>query len=106
MNNETELKKSITWTDGTAFTIGAVLGSGILVLPAIAAEMAGPASIISWILMGIFSLPMVMTISRMSSRYPNAGGIAAYADQAFGKTWGRITGMLMLSAMTALYFTV
>ena len=99
MNNETELKKSITWTDGAAFTIGAVLGSGILVLPAIAAEMAGPASIISWILMGIFSLPMVMTISRMSSRYPNAGGIAAYADQAFGKTWGRITGMLMLCAM-------
>jgi amino acid efflux transporter len=99
LNNKTELKKSIAWTDGTAFTIGAVLGSGILVLPAIAAEMAGPASIISWILMGIFSLPMVMTISRMSSRYPNAGGIAAYAEQAFGQTWGRITGLLMLSAM-------
>lgn len=42
---------------------------------------------------------MVMTIGRMSSRYPNAGGIAAYAEQAFGQTWGRITGMLMLSAM-------
>lgn len=99
MKNTTELKKSITWTDGTALTIGAVLGSGILVLPAIAATMAGPASIASWFLMGLFSLPMVMTISRMSSRYPNAGGMAAYAEQAFGQTWGRITGLLMLSAL-------
>ena len=93
------LKKSITWIQGTALTIGAVLGAGILVLPAIAADMAGPASLLSWLLMGLFSLPMVITIGLMSSRYPDAGGMAAYANRAFGPLAGNLTGLLILSAM-------
>lgn len=99
MKQQTELKKSITWVKGSALTIGAVLGSGILVLPAIAAEMAGPASILSWLFMGIFSVPMVITIGMMSSQFPNSGGMAAYSRQAFGPFWGRLTGLLILSAM-------
>ena len=47
MKQQIELRKSITWVKGSALTIGSVLGSGILVLPAIVAEMAGPASILS-----------------------------------------------------------
>ena len=64
-------------------TIGAVLGSGILVLPAITADMAGPASLISWALMGILSLPMIIVIGLMSSRFPDSGGLATYVRQAF-----------------------
>lgn len=99
MKEEIKLKKSITWIKGAALTVGAVLGSGILVLPAIAAEMAGPASILSWILMGLFSLPMVITIGMMSSKFPNSGGLAAYARQGFGDSLGELTGILILSAM-------
>ena len=93
------LKKSITWIQGAALTTGAVLGAGILVLPAITAEMAGPASLLSWLLMGLFSLPMVITIGLMSSRYPDAGGMAAYVTRAFGPLAGNLTGLLILSAM-------
>lgn len=93
------LKKSITWVQGAALTIGAVLGSGILVLPAITAALAGPASLISWALMGLFSLPMVIAIGAMSSRFPDSGGMAAYARQAFGHGLSQLTGILMLSAM-------
>lgn len=80
-------------------TVGAVLGAGILVLPALTAGMAGPASLISWLLMGIFSLPMAITIGAMSSRFPDAGGLATYVRQAFGANASRITGILMLTAM-------
>lgn len=99
LKKQVELKKSINWVKGSALTIGAVLGSGILVLPAIAAEMAGPASILSWLLMGIFSIPTVIVIGMMSSKFPNSGGMAAYTRRAFGGFWGRITGVLILSAM-------
>lgn len=99
MKQEIKLKKSITWIKGTALTVGAVLGSGILVLPAIAAEMAGPASILSWILMGLFSIPMVLTIGMMSSKFPNSGGLAAYVRHGFGNFLGELTGILILSAM-------
>ena len=96
---QTELKKSITWVQGTALTIGAVLGAGILVLPAIAAQLAGPASLVSWIAMGLLSIPMVVAISAMSSRYPDSGGLAAYVRRAFGDRAGEMTGLLILSAM-------
>jgi amino acid efflux transporter len=99
MNQSIGLKKSITWIQGASLTIGAVLGSGILILPAIAAVTAGPASLLSWLLMGLFALPMVLTIGMMSSRFPDSGGMAAYARQAFGPWWGRLTGILILSAM-------
>jgi amino acid efflux transporter len=99
MNDKLQLKKSITWLQGTALTIGAVLGSGILVLPAIAAELAGPASLLSWLLMGLFSLPMVITIGLMSSRYPDAGGMASYARYSFGRRLEHLTGLLIISAM-------
>ena len=95
----TQLKKSITWVQGAALTVGAVLGSGILVLPALAAGMAGPASLLSWLLMGIISLPMVVAIGAMSSRFPDAGGLATYARQAFGHQASQIASILMLSAM-------
>lgn len=94
-----QLKKSITWMQGAALTIGAVLGAGILVLPAITAEMAGPASLISWLFMGLLSLPMVIVIGLMSSRFPDSGGMATYVRQGFGNHAGHITGILMLTAM-------
>lgn len=99
MQRQDELKKSITWIQGSALTIGAVLGAGILVLPAIAATMAGPASLISWILMGLLSLPMVVVIGLMSSRFPDSGGIATYVRQGLNSKTGHITGVLMLTAM-------
>lgn len=99
MNENIKLKKSITWVRGSAVTIGGVLGAGILALPAVVAEMAGPASILSWILMGIFSLPMVIVIGMMSSEYPDAGGMAAYAQKGFGKFFGQVSGILVLGAI-------
>lgn len=100
MNDEqNRLRKEITWLQGTAMTIGAVIGAGILVLPALAAEAAGPASLVSWGLMGLFALPMLAAIAQMSSRFPNSGGIAAYAQQAFGPGMGRLVGFLTFTAM-------
>ena len=100
MNDENgRLSREITWLQGTAMTIGAVIGAGILVLPALAAEEAGPASLVSWVFMALFALPMLAAIAQMSSRYPNSGGIAAYAQQAFGPGMGRLTGFLIFTAM-------
>ena len=100
MNDENgRLSREITWLQGTAMTIGAVIGAGILVLPALAAEEAGPASLVSWALMGLFTLPMLAAIAQMSSRFPNSGGVAAYAQQAFGPGMGRLAGFLIFTAV-------
>lgn len=99
MTDKTELKKSITWLQGSAIATGSVIGAGILALPALSAVTAGPAALISWVLMGLVSLPMLVVVAGMSSRYPDSGGIAAYARRAFGSGMGRLTGFLVIFAL-------
>ena len=99
MSKEVSLKRSINWVQGSAMTIGGVLGAGILVLPTIAASMAGPASLISWLLTGLLSLPMIIVIGIMSSKFPDSGGLATYVRTAYGNSASQLTGLLMLTAM-------
>lgn len=94
-----QLKATISWLQGSAMTVGAVLGSGILVLPVATALLAGPASLVSWLLMGILAIPLAMSLGYLGAKYPEAGGIAAYARRAFGTQAGNITGWLFLGTV-------
>lgn len=94
-----QLKRTLSWVQGTAIAIGAVLGSGVLILPAITAQQAGPASIFSWILMSLLAFPLAITLGRLGAKYPHAGGIVEYARLAFGETTGRITAWLFLGTI-------
>lgn len=96
---EQQLKRTLSWIQGTAMAIGAVLGSGVLILPAITAEQAGPASIVAWSLMSLLSFPLAITLGRLGAKYPHAGGIVEYARLAFGETASRITVWLFLGTI-------
>lgn len=95
----TSLKKVLDVPQGTAITIGAVLGTGVLVLPALAAHAAGPASLVSWVLMALMSLPFALTFGQLAARFPDAGGIAAFVRRAFGDRLGFAAGTLFLGTV-------
>ena len=76
--------------------VGSVLGSGILVAPAIAANMAGPASLVAWIVLSLLSYPIGYAFGALASNYPNAGGLSAFVKRAFGWTIGTIAGWLFV----------
>ncbi|MDA8333748.1 MAG: amino acid permease [Peptococcaceae bacterium] len=94
-----ELRQSISWVQGSAMTIGAVLGSGVLVLPGTAAVLAGPASLVNWLLMGLLAIPLAMTLGRLGAAHPDAGGIASFARRAFGPGVEAVTGTLFLGTV-------
>ena len=77
---------------GTALYIASVLGTGILVLPGIAAAAAGPASILAVAAVLVLSIPLAGTFAALASRYPDAGGVASYVRRALGDTAARMTG--------------
>ncbi|MET0861320.1 MAG: amino acid permease [Microbacterium sp.] len=77
---------------GTALYIAAVLGTGLLVLPGIAAEAAGPASIVSVLIVLVLSMPLAGTFGALAARYPDPGGVASYVRRALGPTASRMTG--------------
>ncbi|WP_285114040.1 amino acid permease [Leifsonia sp. fls2-241-R2A-40a] len=75
---------------GTALYIAAVLGTGILVLPALAAAAAGPGAIIAVGALALISIPLAATFAALARRHPDAGGVATFARRAFGPDAARV----------------
>lgn len=80
----------------SALYIAAVLGTGILVLPGLAAEVAGPASILAVTAVFLLSIPLAGTFAALASRYPDAGGVATFVRLALGDTAARMAGYWFL----------
>lgn len=89
-----KLKKSIKLRNAVALYASSVLGSGILILPGLAAQIAGPGSIIAWLLLSAASYPFAMTFASLSARNPKSGGIYSFAKEAFGIRVSTVTGWL------------
>ena len=88
------LRKAIRLRHAVALYASSVLGSGVLVLPGLAAKIAGPSSIIAWGLLSIASYPFAYTFASLSTRRPESGGIYAFAREAFGSRAGVVVGWL------------
>ncbi len=93
------LKRTVGVPAGVAITVGAVLGTGVLVLPALTADQAGPAALVAWALMGLMSLVFAVTFARLAVAVPDAGGIAAYVRTAFGRPLGFASGNLLIATV-------
>lgn len=77
---------------GGALYVAAVLGPGILTLPALAAGVAGPAMLVALAALLLLSVPLAATFAALGVRRPDSGGIAGYATTAFGPAVGAVTG--------------
>jgi amino acid efflux transporter len=86
-------------TRGAALYIGALIGPGLLLVPSLAAEAAGPASIVAWAAVLLLSAPIAVTFAALGLRHPVAGGVSAYVREAFGDTAAAITGAWFLTAV-------
>ena len=93
------MARSLSTRAATALYVGAVLGPGVLLIPSLAAEAAGPASIVAWVALLALSVPLALTFAALGVRYPEAGGTAAYARAAFGRRTGAVTGWWFLAGV-------
>ncbi|PWK11232.1 APC family permease [Tumebacillus permanentifrigoris] len=96
MSQSKTLQKTIRLPQLVALYIGAVVGSGVLLVPGLAAEIAGPASLIAWGIMALLVLPMGLTMGLLSARFPHAGGVSHFVTRAFGERWGALVGWFFL----------
>jgi amino acid efflux transporter len=72
-----------------------VLGSGVLVLPGLAAQIAGPASLIAWIILSLASYPFAYTFGSLSARKPESGGIYSFTKESFGPHVSSVSAWLI-----------
>src|SRR3954469_6848101 len=76
--------RTMTVSQGTALSIGAVLGTGVISMPALVAAVAGPASLLAWLALILLSAPLAWTFAALGARYPDGGGVSTYVGLAFG----------------------
>jgi amino acid efflux transporter len=79
-------------SQGAAVSIGAVLGTGVISLPALGAQVAGPASLVAWGALIVLSIPLATTFAALGARHPDAGGVATYVRRAFGDRSAAVVG--------------
>ncbi len=88
-----ELERDLGLPAVFAISIGAMIGSGIFILPALALEIAGPAVIISYLLAGLLVVPAALSKSEMATAMPEAGGTYIYIERGMGPLLGTIAGI-------------
>ncbi len=86
------LRKSIRLRNAVALYASSVLGSGVLVLPGLAAKIAGPGSILAWVLLSLASYPFAFTFASLSARRPESGGVYSFAKEGFGFRVATVAG--------------
>ncbi|WP_323674976.1 amino acid permease [Halorubellus sp. PRR65] len=88
-----ELERDLGLPSVLAISIGAMIGSGIFILPALALEIAGPAVIVAYLLAGLLVIPAALSKSEMATAMPEAGGTYIYIERGMGPLLGTIAGV-------------
>jgi APA family basic amino acid/polyamine antiporter len=99
-----QLDRHLGFVSVYSIAVGAMLGSGIFVLPGLAAAVAGPWVALSYMLAGLLVLPALLSKAELATAMPVAGGTYVYVDRSMGPWAGTVAGLgtwLALSAKSA-----
>ncbi len=89
----TQLRKQLGALDVFAVAAGAMISSGLFILPAIAYAKAGPAVIVSYLLASLLIIPSVLSKAELATAMPRAGGTYFYVERSFGPMFGLFSGL-------------
>ncbi|MHC5083835.1 MAG: APC family permease, partial [Planctomycetota bacterium] len=88
-----KLKKNMGLLDVFSVGAGAMISSGLFVLPAIAFRKAGPSMLAAYMLASALILPSVFTKAELATAMPRAGGTYFYVERSLGGLWGLFCGL-------------
>ncbi|UCB47137.1 MAG: amino acid permease [Spirochaetota bacterium] len=86
------LKKGLTLLDIFCVATGAMISSGLFILPGLAFAKAGPAVILSYLIAGLFCIPSLLSMAELTTAMPKAGGDYFYIMRGFGPLLGTVAG--------------
>ena len=94
MSNPKKLKKELTFLDVFCLATGAMISSGLFVLPGIAHAKVGPALFIAYFISGLLALTGVFSQAELVSAMPKSGGAYFFVTRSLGPAIGTIQGLL------------
>ena len=75
-------------------SLGSIIGSGWLFASLFAAQLAGPAALISWLIAGFAVLLIALIYSELGGMYPRSGGPARFPHYSHGSIVGFTAGWM------------
>ena len=88
-----KLERSLPLISVIAISIGGMLGSGIFVLPGLAAAKTGSSVWLAYLLAAVCILTAALSKSELATAMPSSGGTYVYIERAFGPILGTIAGI-------------
>lgn len=100
------LKRDLGLIETVAISMGAMVGSGIFILPGVAYMNVGGASVVlAFLVGGLLTVPAALSAAELGTAIPEDGGSYLYVERGMGPLLGTIAGFgnwLMLNFKTAL----
>ena len=87
-----KLTRSLGLRHVFALSTGAMLSSGLFLLPGLAAAKAGPAAVLAYLLAGCLAVPAMLSVSELATALPKAGGAYYFLERALGPAVGTVAG--------------
>ncbi|MDC7224134.1 MAG: APC family permease, partial [Spirochaetales bacterium] len=88
------LKKSISLMGVYSIATGAMISSGIFILPGFAFARTGPSVFLSYLIAGILGLVGILSVIELSTAMPKSGGDYYFINKTFGPALGTMSGVL------------
>jgi len=96
--SDRKLKRDLSRSQLLLLSLGAIIGSGWLFASLTADELAGPASIVSWVVGGILVLFIALSYAEVSTMLPRSGAVVRYPHLSHGGFTGFILAWAYLLA--------
>jgi amino acid transporter len=94
------MKKGLGFIDVFCIASGAMISSGIFVLPGLAFAQIGPAMILSYLIAGLLALIGVFSVIELATAMPKAGGDYYFLTRSLGPLIGTVSGLLSWFALS------
>ncbi len=88
-----KLKKELGFLGVFSIASGAMISSGLFVLPAIVYARVGPAIIIAYVLAGLLMIPAMISKAELATAMPKSGGTYFFIHRSLGSFFGTFAGL-------------
>jgi amino acid transporter/mannitol/fructose-specific phosphotransferase system IIA component (Ntr-type) len=88
-----KLKKDLGLLEVFAISSGAMISSGLFILPALAYSKAGPFVIYAYMIAGLLVIPTVLSKAELVTAMPRTGGCYFFTDRSMGPMMGTLGGL-------------
>lgn len=91
-SDQPRLSRQLNGFDAVVIGLGAMLGAGVFVAMAPAAQAAGSALLVALVIAAVIAYCNAMSSARLAARYPSSGGTYVYGRERLGDFWGYLAG--------------